>query len=813
MHTLISDGGSMTVGRRTANYTWGAFEVTLPEGVEQQKPVDDRLQDGYIYRPDDRGHGRAELTFVRADARIDMNASKSDLEQTLDGASERTKGDAYYTRQISGVGLGKLRLGVDVRQGDMVRVLLWSKYLELPVTAIIPGKSADGSTPDMAAQVGGQMLRDAELLSKRNSEIDTAIAVEKRTRLNQVGAVDKKASDAKTTADEAMQATEDTRTYVNEQLKLAGASVEQGRQYLLQMEEYVAAGNAAAGQAEDLASQAAAAAAEAVQILGQLDPLRDDVAAAHAEVIRLHDEASQLTEQAAEHVRQASQHAATAKGYAEQALAHEAEGRRQATAALNAAGAAQDSAAAAQSILDDADGILSQVSGYSTQAQNALSDAENLLANAGGQGKSLGDVLLEVAQKHQETLNAHQDILNLHTDVLQKHSEAIRYVAIAAAQASVAAQHAAQAAQEALNVATDAARAADSAADAADEAAQAAENNRQAIGKLQEADGKLQEADRKLQAQIDVLEESQRTLARAVQILSAAVAQAAAAAQHAIQAADNAGKATEQALDAIEAREQTVEAFKQTQLEIDDMQNEAIIALESQAAEIAELQNRALNMAMVDREGTTHPDITIFKLVNTTAYDVEVNSIAPGTKIHADFYNRASNDSLTFVRTKQYVSTGTTKVISADSSNQVVNLMWARPSAFVRNINWSRTANFRPSPDTWTDVSGFSLTPSGDVTSGSLTVRGTWKSANRGSTYGIRLLAGTRVIKTFTTTSLGPLTFLGDGNATYTVTFTNIKASAGQAIKVQVYARPVSASQRDIDSVTAIGSWVEKSAS
>lgn len=202
MHTLISDGGSMTVGRRTANYTWGAFEVVLPEGLEQQE-TEERLQDGYIYRPDDRGHGRAELTFVRADAHIDMNAQRSDLEQTLDGASERTKGDAYYTRQISGVGLGKTTPGVDYRQGDMVRVKLWAKYLELPVTAIIRGKSADGSTADVAAQVGGQMLRDAELLRKRNDDVDSQIAAEKRERLRQVGAVDSKAAQAKDTADSA----------------------------------------------------------------------------------------------------------------------------------------------------------------------------------------------------------------------------------------------------------------------------------------------------------------------------------------------------------------------------------------------------------------------------------------------------------------------------------------------------------------------------------------------------------------------------------------------------------------------------------
>lgn len=196
MHTLISDGGSMTVGRRTANYVWGAFEVVLPEGQEQADAWDERIKDGYVYRPDDRGHGRAELTFVRADARIDMDADKSDLEQTLDGASERTKGDAYYTRQISGVGLGRTRPGVDYKQGDVVRVRVWSRYLELPVTAIISSRNAEGSSPDAAVQVGGQMLRDAEALRKRNDDIDSQIAAEKRQRLRQVGAVDKKASSA-----------------------------------------------------------------------------------------------------------------------------------------------------------------------------------------------------------------------------------------------------------------------------------------------------------------------------------------------------------------------------------------------------------------------------------------------------------------------------------------------------------------------------------------------------------------------------------------------------------------------------------------
>ncbi|MDN6738415.1 MAG: hypothetical protein L0L68_10660, partial [Corynebacterium sp.] len=501
----------------------------------------------------------------------------------------------------------------------------------------------EGDVVDWRVHVGGQLLSDDQAREVENATIQKELIQDRRD----LAGIDAKATQAKDTADQAKQATEDNRTYIDEQLVAAGAAVEQGREYLRQMEEHVAAGNAAVGQVGELAGQAAAAADDAVQILNQLDPLRDNVAAIHGDVVDLGREAQELV-------------------------------------------------------------------------------------------------------------------------------------------------------------------------GAADEAV------RQAIEKLAQADGKLQEADQKLQQQIDVLEDSQELLAKAVQILDGAVDQAAAAAQYAIQSADNAGKAAGEALsasehnssaidameDTIEAREQTVEAFKQTQNEIDDMQNDAIAALESQAAEIAELQNRALNMAMVDREGTTHPDITIFKLVNTTAYDVEINNITPGTKIHADFYNRASGDSVTFVRTKQYVSTGTTKVLSADSSNQVVNLMWARPSVYQVPINLSSGAMSLDKGE-WKDVPGLSRTAAGKVTNGQLKIRGTWSAANRGSTYGIRVLIGTSVFKSFTTRNLGPLSFFGDGESTYTVSVTNLKMNANQTLKVQMYSYASNAYQRSVKSATAVGSWIE----
>ncbi|MCK2199203.1 hypothetical protein [Corynebacterium callunae] len=213
MVTLISDGGTMTVGRRTANYTWGSFDVVLPDGTEQEED-DGRIVDGYIYRPDDRGHGRGEITFVRADARIDMNAAKSDLEDTLDGSSRRTEGNVFYSREISGLGLGKKIPGADYGIGDVVNVLVWGKRIALPVTAVKRVSNTSRGKYD-AVQVGGQALSDPERQRKLNSDLDRQIASEKRQRLKEAGRIrqtaetaDSNATAAKQTAEQAVLTTQ-----------------------------------------------------------------------------------------------------------------------------------------------------------------------------------------------------------------------------------------------------------------------------------------------------------------------------------------------------------------------------------------------------------------------------------------------------------------------------------------------------------------------------------------------------------------------------------------------------------------------------
>lgn len=204
--TLVAEGGDMTVGRRTAAYVYGAWQVTAPDDVETPEG-DDRLQDGYIYRPDDAPTGKFDLAFVRADAAIDMQEGTSDVEQSVDTASRRSSGDVFFERDIAGRGLGRYVPGVDYRTGDIVDVQIWGRRLALPVTAI---DMLTGTNGRWRVHVGGQLISDAELLRTQNQQVQEAIdAARRRAAKEAIDASTRQAvAAAQAAADDAQQATE-----------------------------------------------------------------------------------------------------------------------------------------------------------------------------------------------------------------------------------------------------------------------------------------------------------------------------------------------------------------------------------------------------------------------------------------------------------------------------------------------------------------------------------------------------------------------------------------------------------------------------
>lgn len=207
---LMASANELTVGRQIASYVYGSFSVRFPDGVSQDTG-DDRIQDGFIYRPDNAPTGLFDVEFVRADLRLDLTAESSQTEQTLDAAVKRLEGDVFFESDITGAGLGAFQPGVDFDVGDLVRVDVWGRRLSLPVTAVDAVASSSVGPRGWRVHVGGQMISDVRTLSEQNANVWERIRQERRERLRQVGVVASQASTAQSTASTAQSTAEDAK--------------------------------------------------------------------------------------------------------------------------------------------------------------------------------------------------------------------------------------------------------------------------------------------------------------------------------------------------------------------------------------------------------------------------------------------------------------------------------------------------------------------------------------------------------------------------------------------------------------------------
>ena len=173
---MLADGGEITVVRRAANYVYGSWRVTVPEGAEQVVTAEDRT-DGYLYHPVGAPAGRFDLAFVRQDATITLHevteqgvtSGDSDVELQMEAGQKRSEGRALIDRSISTAGLGRLRPGVDFVVGDVWPVKVWGRVVEL-VIAGFDWVVEDSGRVGVSVRAGGQLVSDPELLRSLNSE-------------------------------------------------------------------------------------------------------------------------------------------------------------------------------------------------------------------------------------------------------------------------------------------------------------------------------------------------------------------------------------------------------------------------------------------------------------------------------------------------------------------------------------------------------------------------------------------------------------------------------------------------------------------
>ena len=612
---FVADAANVTVLRSVASTAFGKYDLQVPEGINLEDVYSFAAPGnelGYVAGLSGARVGGMMRRFVRADVSVTA-ANESDpswvpdsnVDQVLREAEQRVSGDFFLESDITLAGLGPWTPFVDFQVGDTANVDIWGRVVQLPVTRIDPVVS-DHSVVDFRVHVGGQLVSDEDARLAENEVIRRALVEDRRDLAglkSQVSKAVQDSSEAKKTADETAALVENMD--IEGSIQEARDAVDSSNAILQLVRQLTGAAAAQGAQAQASASLAIEYARQAEEVLDKLDPLRDDVVAAHAEVARLSGEAAKAAQEAAASV---------------------ARGERHVVAAQRAATAAAQDAATSEALVDEAKMLLSELSPLQDAARQSLADAQSLLDNAGGSGRSLADVLKDVAAKHQEVLSAHDDILATHGEILEIHGEAIRYAAMAAAQAGAAAMQASQAASEALR---------------------AADLNAQAIAALAEADEKLAEADRKLQEQIDVLEESQRLLAQAVRYVAAAAAQAAQAAMSAAQASEENSRAIEQTNVAVDAAADSVEALQKASAARDEVMGNIQKSVNSASAAASSLEKSqaAFEDTLLIQQnaifwGEVHRTRVFDKYSMTDATDNELMTMTPiesQRKLRLDF--------------------------------------------------------------------------------------------------------------------------------------------------------------------------------
>ncbi|MCQ9340801.1 hypothetical protein NQ028_06530 [Corynebacterium phoceense] len=865
MRPLIADGGQVTFLRDLAAYSWGKWAVEWPETVpedQRPKPTQDDRDFGYVAKLG-RNLGRMGRRFTRSDVSITaaeytpegnpiQYSGLSDVEDVLDAAQKRVGSDVFIERDITRAGLNGNVPYVDFDVDDVVPVLIWGKTLNLPVTSI-QEVTQEGAVIDWQIHVGGELISNDLARERANQDIERAIALERRERQDAVSNVDSKASSAVSTADsanaksdQALEATSETRSYVDEQLADVRSSIADSGVYLENVKAYVAEGRQHAESAAAMAAQAGELATRAEQIYASMDPLRDDVESIHAEVSRLGLLAAGHAQQAAEEAALGKQYVESAKAYAQQALEQAQAGEQHVNDAGVQATAAQEYAARAQQIVGDAQAVLDGTNADAQAAKKALEDAGKLLNDVDGKGTSLPEALAQVVTMHQEVLETHSDILDAHRDVLEKHGQAIRWAAMAASQASAAAQSASQAAQDALRASSEAAKAADDAATAAGHANRAAEENAAAIVTLGQADEKLKEADRKLQAQIDETRKAGELLAQAVKILSAGVAANSAASQSALMAADENRKATQATNLAVETltevqKETSRQAATAEQVSKDAVSTANLVAEQQAAYEALSDERNALQDSNIEMLADLQKEqLRALGDVFIIGGDTNVRS---DTVSNAYFSKDGSSDYLTalgswagriiFTSYRQATSidpalTGMYEVpVPLPDGSRRINLENYTPAATTLDTDWMQVqywvnpavqyrseetgGSFTATQNAWTTIGTHTISRSNQLDNFVGSWRVFWGAANRGSTYGIRIVTSSgTVLKERTTTKLGPLTSLGNGRWSMYTQVSGVDVPAGQDVYFQVYCSHSGTSQRGIYKSESSASWLEE---
>ena len=257
------------------------------------------------------------------------------------------------------------------------------------------------------------------------------------------------------------------------------------------------------------------------------------------------------------------------------------------------------------------------------------------------------------------------------------------------------------------------------------------------------------------------------------------------------------------------------EEFKRLTRQLDAQQTEQIEQLTAVQQQMAEESQGQIRELMATPADSSDPNIRpTSRSDGKEGWQVKLTDMVRGSLFHIQWYNSTGTTKLggSIVEPNhQVVDTLPTNARSytllCDSTDEYIYVRWVQQSK--RQVSVDKSAGgWDLSRSSWEYVMSYPA-PSKTASQVALRLKVTWAAATYDDTYGIRIRAGDRTLKTFTTSHLGPVTVFGDGEQWMSMTVSDRSIQPGETIKVDVYSTATFSGGRRVKRVELTGTWIE----
>lgn len=256
------------------------------------------------------------------------------------------------------------------------------------------------------------------------------------------------------------------------------------------------------------------------------------------------------------------------------------------------------------------------------------------------------------------------------------------------------------------------------------------------------------------------------------------------------------------------------EEFRRLTEQLDAQQNEQIEQLTAVQQQMAEESQGQIRELMATPAGTSDPNVRVkgTQANGSPGWHVPIRGTERNSLFEVSYYKTYT----TAPSGTQIIKLSTQVLSSIDTSGVNID---CEPDITYVFARWAQQAKKQVSVDksnggwdigrsSWEYIMSYPA-PTKTARQATLRLKVTWAAATYDDTYGIRLRAGNRTLKTFTTSHLGPVTFLGNGEQWMSMTVSDRSIQPGETIKVDVYSTATFSGGRRVKRAELTGTWIE----